>query len=151
MDTTDLLYIEQCSEDYTNRMHFKFVERSHCWQTGPSLADTIRVLFLRKNLVNSTNKDGQSVFHTPKIFRLILCTVFLLSTSDTFEERKISPYIRITPYYWRKMKDGFFRGKIFIVCLVNKIFCIIKITLEYIRKNFFLLLVLRIKFYIICI
>lgn len=111
MDTTDLLYIEQCSEDYTNRMHFKSVERGHCWQTGPSLADTIRVLFLRKNLVNSTNKDGQSVFHTPKIFRLILCTVFLLSTSDTFEERKISPYIRITPYYWRKMKDGFFRGK----------------------------------------
>lgn len=151
MDTTDLLYIEQWSEDYTNRMHFKSVERGHCWQTGPSLADTIRVLFLRKNLVNSTNKDGQSVFHTPKIFRLILCTVFLLSTSDTFEDRKISPYIRITPYYWRKMKDGFFRGKIFIVCLVNKIFCIIKITLEYIRKNFFLLLVLRIKFYIICI
>lgn len=119
MDTTDLLYIEQRSEDYTNRMHFKFVERSHCWQTGPSLADTIRVLFLRKNLVNSTNKDGQSVFHTPKIFRLILCTVFLLSTSDTFEERKISPYIRITPYYWRKMKDGFFRGKN-IYCVPRK-------------------------------
>lgn len=78
---------------------------------------------------------GQSVFHTPRIFALILCTVFLLSTSDTFEEGKRSPYVDITRYYWRKIKDAFFRGEIFIMCLVNKIFCIIKITLEYIVKN----------------
>lgn len=74
---------------------------------------------------------GQSVFHTPRIFALILCTVFLLSTSDTFEEGKRSPYVDITRY----IKDAFFREKIFIMCLVNKIFCIIKITLEYIVKN----------------
>lgn len=151
MDTTDLLYIEQWSEDYTNRMHFKSVERGHCWQTGPSLADTIRVLFLRKNLVNSTNKDGQSVFHTPKIFRLILCTAFLLSTSDTLKKEKYHLTSVLRPIIGVKWRMDFLGEKIFIVCLVNKIFCIIKITLEYIRKNFFLLLVLRIKFYIICI
>lgn len=72
-----------------------------------------------------------------KIFRLILCIVFLFLIFDMFEERKILFYICIMFYYWCKMKDGFFRGKIFIVCFVNKIFCIIKIILEYIWKNFF--------------
>lgn len=44
----------------------------------------------------------------------------------------------LRPIIGVKRRMDFLGEKIFIVCLVNKIFCIIKITLEYIRKNFFL-------------
>lgn len=54
MDTTDLLYIEQWSEDYTNRMHFKSVERGHCWQTGPSLADRFELITPENSKSNAT-------------------------------------------------------------------------------------------------